>query len=57
MRATSMPNGISAVGYGTSDLDALAERTAPQKRLCENAPRPVSKGDLRALFEGALTCW
>jgi alcohol dehydrogenase class IV len=57
MRASDVPNGIGGVGYGTADLDALAERAALQKRLCDNAPRPVATADLRALFEGALTCW
>jgi len=57
MRATHVPNGLTGVGYSAADLDALADRAALQKRLCDNAPRPVSKGDLRALFDGALTCW
>lgn len=54
MRRTGVPQSIAAIGYGEADLDALAERAALQKRLCDNAPRPVSSGDLRALFAGAL---
>ncbi len=57
MRAADVPNGISGVGYGRGDLEGLAERAALQKRLCDNAPRAVTTADLRALFEGALTCW
>ena len=57
MRATGVPNGLSGTGYGEGDLDALADRAALQKRLTDNAPRPVSRGDLRALFAGAMTCW
>jgi alcohol dehydrogenase class IV len=57
MRATCIPNGLSGVGYGEADLDALADRAALQKRLCDNAPRPVTRDDLRALFAGAITCW
>jgi hydroxyacid-oxoacid transhydrogenase len=57
MRATSVPNGVGGVGYGEADLDALADRTALQKRLTENAPRPVSREDLRDLFAAAIACW
>ncbi|MFO0591600.1 MAG: hydroxyacid-oxoacid transhydrogenase [Polyangiaceae bacterium] len=57
MRATAVPNGISGVGYGTSDLDALAQRAALQKRLCDNAPRPTGEAELHGLFERALHCW
>ncbi len=57
MRAADVPNGIGGVAYGIADLDALAERAALQKRLCDNAPRPVTTGDLRTLFEGAIACW
>ena len=57
MRAADVPNGISGVGYGPSDLDALTERAALQRRLCDNAPRETGAPELRALFEGALTCW
>ena len=57
MRATAVPNGLGGVGYGPSDLDPLADRAALQKRLCDNAPRPTSRDDLRALFAGALTCF
>ncbi len=57
MRATSVPNGVGGVGYDEGDLDALADRTALQKRLTDNAPRPVSREDLRELFAGAMACW
>jgi len=57
MQRTAVPNGLTGVGYSEADLDALAERAALQKRLCDNAPRPVTTSDLRALFSGALTCW
>lgn len=57
MRATGVPNGLSGVGYGEPDLDALADRAALQKRLTDNSPRPVTRDDLRALFAGAARCW
>jgi alcohol dehydrogenase class IV len=57
MRAAAVPNGVGGVGYVECDLDALAERTALQKRLTDNAPRPVSVEDLRELFAAAMRCW
>lgn len=57
MRQTGMPNGISGVGYTEADLDALADGAFPQKRVIDNAPKPVSWDDLRGMFEDALTYW
>jgi alcohol dehydrogenase class IV len=54
MRRTGLPDGLAGVGYGTSDLDALAERAIVQKRLVDNAPCEVDRDRMRALFEGAL---
>ncbi len=57
MRAIGIPNGISGVGYGVDDIEALTERAWPQKRVIDNAPRPISKDELRTMFEGALSYW
>ena len=57
MRATDMPNGIGGVGYGADDIAALTEGAFPQKRLLENAPCPIGKDDLSALYENALGYW
>lgn len=57
MRSTGMPNGIGDVGYGAGDLDALADRAHQQQRLVQNAPGPVSREDLRALFADAVAYW
>ncbi len=57
MRATDVPNGIRGVGYDESDLDALTERAWPQKRVIDNACRPITKDELRSMFEGALSYW
>lgn len=54
MRVTSMPDGLTGVGYGPADLDALAERALLQRRLLDNAPRPVDAEAMRALFAAAL---
>lgn len=57
MRATEIPNGLGAVGYGPGDLDALTDRAFSQKRLLDNAPRPVTRSELRELFASSLRCW
>jgi alcohol dehydrogenase class IV len=57
MQATRFPGGLAAIGYGESDLDALTDGAFPQQRVIGNAPRAVSKDDLRALFSGAMSYW
>lgn len=54
MRAAGVPLGVSAVGYGEADLDALCRRTLMQKRLVDNAPMAVDDDAMNALFRGAL---
>ena len=57
MKATGIPNGLTGVGYGMDDLDALADGALPQKRVLDMAPFKVEREHLRAMFEGALTYW
>ncbi len=57
MKASHVPNGIVGCGYSEVDFDALSDLAALQKRLTDNAPLPVSREDLRALFADAATCW
>jgi alcohol dehydrogenase class IV len=57
MRSTGIPNGISGVGYGESDVDALSEGAFAQQRLLTNAPRAVGRDDLARLFRGAMRYW
>lgn len=57
MQEVGMPNGLSAVGYGEADLEALAEGTLPQHRVTKLSPRPAAKEDLIELFRGALRYW
>jgi alcohol dehydrogenase class IV len=57
MRATAMPNGLAALGFDAGDLDALAVGAEPQYRVIKNAPKDVSRDDLKALFGAALTYW
>jgi len=57
MRVTGMPNGITGVGYGEADIPALTEGAYPQRRLLDNAPRPIGRGELNGLFRNALAYW
>ena len=57
MKATGMPNGISGVGYDRSHVAPLTEGAIVQKRLLDNAPVPMDRELLAALFADALTCW
>lgn len=57
MRSTGIPNGISGVGYGERDVDALSEGAFAQQRLLTNAPREIGRDDLGRLFRGAMRYW
>ncbi|MBV8750397.1 MAG: iron-containing alcohol dehydrogenase [Candidatus Eremiobacteraeota bacterium] len=57
MRVTAMPNGLRALGYGDADVGALVDGAFAQQRLLANAPRPVTREDLAALFTEAMTVW
>jgi alcohol dehydrogenase class IV len=57
MRAAAMPNGLSGLGFGAGDVDALAAGAEPQWRVIRNAPRDVTRDDLKALFSSAMRYW
>jgi alcohol dehydrogenase class IV len=57
MRATAMPNGLKALGFDASHLDALATGAEPQYRVIRNAPKDVGRDDLTGLFRAALSYW
>lgn len=57
MRATGMPNGLAALGFGEADVDALATGAEPQYRVIRNAPVDVGRDDLKGLFRAALRYW
>ena len=57
MRATGMPNGLSAIGYGEDDVDALVAGTLPQHRVTKISPRAVDEHALRQLFLDSMVLW
>ena len=57
MRATGMPNGLSALGFDASHIDALATGAEPQYRVMKNAPIDVDRAALERLFASAMRYW
>lgn len=57
MKATGLPNGLSALGYGEADIPGLVRGAMAQQRLLTIAPRPVSEDDLRGLYADAMRYW
>ena len=57
MKKTDMPNGLSAVGYTETDVDALVEGTLPQHRVTKLCPRQFTPEDLKKIFLDSLTLW
>ncbi|MDE0309521.1 MAG: iron-containing alcohol dehydrogenase [Acidiferrobacterales bacterium] len=57
MRVTGMPNGISQVGYDSSDIGNLADGAFMQQRLLGNAPCEVTHENLRQMYRDAIRYW
>jgi len=57
MRATGMPNGLAALGFDDTQLDALATGAEPQYRVIRNAPVDIGRDELKRLYRAALTYW
>ena len=57
MRATGMPNGLNALGFDESHVDALATGAEPQYRVIKNAPVDIGRDELKRLFRSALKYW
>jgi len=57
MREVGIPNGISELGFGESDLEALTEGTMKQQRLLAQSPCPVGQRDVEELFRNSLRYW
>jgi hydroxyacid-oxoacid transhydrogenase len=57
MKATGIPNGLTAVGFSESDVEGLVQGTLPQHRVTKLSPRPANAEDLRKLFEESMVIW
>ncbi len=57
MRDTGIPNGLSALGYGESDVAALVDGTLKQTRLLVNCPRSVGDEELQQVIANSFEYW
>ena len=57
MKATHMPNGLTALGFGEKEIDALATGAEPQYRVIKNAPVDIGRDEIKSLFRAALRYW
>lgn len=57
MRDTGIPNGLSALGYGESDVAALVDGTLKQTRLLVNCPRSVGGEELQQVIANSFEYW
>ena len=57
MRATGMPNGLGAIGFGEADVAALTASSIRQGRAIANAPRESNAADMEHMYRGALSYW
>ena len=57
MRATGIPNGLSALKYTEDDIPGLVKGAYQQQRLLVGSPRPVSEEDLAGLYREAMSYW
>ena len=57
MQRLNVPNGLRAIGFGSSDIPALVKGTLPQHRVTKLSPRPADEEALAAMFEDAMTAW
>src|SRR5687767_4769366 len=57
MQRLQVPNGLSALGYGSGDIPALVTGTLPQHRVTKLSPRPAGAEELAGLFERAMVAW
>lgn len=57
MRATGIPSGLKALGYGEDDIPALVDGAWKQQRLLVMAPKEVTRDHLAALYGAAMRYW
>jgi len=57
MQSLGLPNGLSAIGFTSDDIQPLVEGTLPQHRVTKLSPRPAEAEDLAQMFEETMTIW
>ena len=57
MRASGIPNGIGALGYGEEQIESLVEGTLKQQRLLAQSPCEAEREDLFSIFKDSVRYW
>ena len=57
MKQLNVPNGLSAIGFNSNDINSLVEGTLPQHRVTKLSPRPADAYDLENLFNDSMEIW
>jgi len=57
MSTMKVEDGLSALGYGSEDVDQLVEGALPQDRVNKLAPRYPLKEDLHDIYTNAMTVY
>ncbi|MEQ7123231.1 hydroxyacid-oxoacid transhydrogenase [Actinopolymorpha sp. B11F2] len=57
MRDTGLPNGLGAVGYEPTDVDALVDGALKQQRILALAPIEATAGLLGEVLADSFTLW
>ena len=55
MQRLRVPNGLTEIGYSSSDIPALVDGALLQRRLTTLSPRPAGAQEVAAIFEDAMT--
>ena len=57
MKQLNVPNGLSAIGFNSDDINSLVQGTLPQHRVTKLSPRPADASDLENLFNDSMEIW
>lgn len=57
MQRLKIPNGLQALGFKSSDVDALVQGALPQHRVLKLAPIPTGQEELAKLFQESMRIW
>jgi hydroxyacid-oxoacid transhydrogenase len=57
LHSIDVPNGLSSIGFKSTDVEKLVLGTLPQHRVTKLAPSPVGAEELERLFENSMTLY
>jgi alcohol dehydrogenase class IV len=53
-RALDIPDRLSTLGVPGEDLESIVDAALQVKRLLDNNPKPLGRGDIRKIYEAVL---